>query len=251
MRIKLFEDFNRSAVLDEVDQCLVDLSDMGFTWGYSLDDYTQFKAPIPFKGTQFNVPSYILTVSLHRNDKTGFKPDDIRDSVETMIEYFDEKYGVKSYSITKPDSPGPGIEVDLNDRYNRTIFYLNIKINLGRENYKKCGKMIKDIFVELCDSGFSLQVKNWPKTEKHNDTFRNFISCISIDTERNDKQVFDVDIIEEYDLMLRDYLDDVLPGYKIEYLLYSNNGEYAREYELGSGYLPRLVIKVIVEDENS
>jgi len=123
MRIKLFEDFNRSAVLDEVDQCLVDLSDMGFTWGYSLDDYTQF-----------NVPSYILTVSLHRNDNAGFKPDEIRDSVETMIEYFDEKYGVKSYSITKPDSPGPGIDVDLNNRYNRTIFYLNIKINLGREN---------------------------------------------------------------------------------------------------------------------
>jgi len=123
MRIKLFENFNRSAVLDEVDQCLVDLSDKGFTWDCELDDYTQF-----------NNPSYILTISLHRIDSAGFKPDDIRDSVETMIEYFDEKYGVKSYSITKPDSPGPGIEVDLNDRYNRTIFYLNIKINLGREN---------------------------------------------------------------------------------------------------------------------
>ena len=51
--------------------------------------------------------------------------------------------------------------------------------------------------------------------------------------------------------MLRDYLQDVLPIFKIEYLFYTNNGEYATEYEIGSGYLPRLVIKVIGQDENS
>ena len=126
MRIKLFEQFNKfnkSVILDEADMCLVDLRDMWFAWEYELDDYTQF-----------NVPSYILTVSLFRNDKAGFKPDEIRDSLEIMLEYFGDKYGVKSYSVTKPDSPGPGIEVDLNDRYNRTVYYLNIKINLGNED---------------------------------------------------------------------------------------------------------------------
>jgi hypothetical protein len=119
MRIKLFEDFNSeilSTILDEVDMCLVDLRDKGFTWIYNTADYNQ------------------INISLHRIDNKGFKPDEIKDSIETMIEYFDEKYGVKSYSITKPDSPGPGIEVDLNDRYNRNIFWLNIKINLGRED---------------------------------------------------------------------------------------------------------------------
>jgi hypothetical protein len=114
MRIKLFEDFNKSVVIDEVDQCLVDLRDKGFTWNCEL-------------------PA-ALYMSLYKVDKSGFKPDEIRDSIETMMEYFDEKYGVKSYSITKPDSPGPGIEVDLNDRYNRTVYYLNIKINLGNED---------------------------------------------------------------------------------------------------------------------
>jgi hypothetical protein len=117
MRIKLFEDFNKSAIFDEVDQCLVDLRDKGFVWSQGQPN-------------KYNA----ISIALYKIDRTGFKPDEIRDSIETMIEYFDEKYGVKSYSITKPDSPGPGIEVDLNDRYNRTIFWLNIKINLGRED---------------------------------------------------------------------------------------------------------------------
>jgi uncharacterized protein (UPF0335 family) len=100
---------------------------------------------------------------------------------------------------------------------------------------------IKDIFVELCDSGFDVNVITYFTKNQY-----------YVNIERIDKKLFDVDIIEEYDLMLKDYLQDVLPGFKIEYLLYSNDGlEYAREYELGSGYLPRLVIKVIGEDENS
>jgi len=59
-----------------------------------------------------------------------------------MIEYFDEKYGVKSYSFMKPDSPGPGIEVKLYDNDDDSVIarhgrlkelnWLNIKINLGR-----------------------------------------------------------------------------------------------------------------------
>jgi len=126
MRIKLFEDFNSeilSTILDEVDQCLVDLRDKGFTWIYNTADYNQ------------------INIALHRIE-AGFTIDDIKDSIETMIEYFDEKYGVKSYSITKPDSPGPGIEVKLYDDDNdsviarhgrlKKLYYLNIKINLGK-----------------------------------------------------------------------------------------------------------------------
>jgi hypothetical protein len=112
MRIKLFEDFNQSTVLDEVDMSLVDLRDKGFVWHCELHA--------------------ALYMSLYKVDKSGFKPDEIKDSIETMIEYFDEKYGVSSYSCRKPDSPGPGIEVKLDDRYNRTIYYLNIKIDLGK-----------------------------------------------------------------------------------------------------------------------
>ena len=123
MRIKLFEQFNQSTILDEVDMCLVDLRDKGFTWGYGLSDY-------------------VLDISLHKVDTSSFRIGDIKDSLETMIEYFDEKYGVKSYSCRKPDSPGPGIDVTLFDdeddsvvaRHSRLkpISYLNIKINLGR-----------------------------------------------------------------------------------------------------------------------
>lgn len=127
MRIKLFEDFNRgilSTVLDELDQCLVDLRDKGFVWIIDRADIWSS-----------SIGNLVIPFSLHKSDKSGFTPDEIRDSIETMIEYFDEKYGVKSYSITKPDSPGPGIAVKLNNRWdNRTIFWLNIKINLGREN---------------------------------------------------------------------------------------------------------------------
>lgn len=121
MRIKLFEQFNQSAILDEVDMCLVDLSDKGFTWGYGLSDY-------------------VLDISLHKVD--SFRIGDIKDSLETMIEYFDEKYGVKSYSFRKPDSPGPGIEIKLYDKDDDSVMarhgrlkelnWLNIKIILGR-----------------------------------------------------------------------------------------------------------------------
>lgn len=131
MRIKLFEQFNQSVILDEVDMCLVDLRDKGFTWGYGLSDYSQFKSI-----------SYVLDISLHKVDKGSFRIGDIKDSLETMIEYFDEKYGVKSYDFRIPDSPGPGIEVKLYDEDDdsviarhsmlKDLYYLNIKINLGK-----------------------------------------------------------------------------------------------------------------------
>ena len=128
MRIKLFENFNRSAVLDEVDQCLVDLSDKGFTWNCELVDGSTTGA---------------LYMSLYKINKSGFTIGDIKDSLETMIEYFDEKYGVHSYSCRKPDSPGPGIEIKLYDeddsviaRHSRLkkLYHLNININLNNEN---------------------------------------------------------------------------------------------------------------------
>jgi hypothetical protein len=118
MRIKLFEQFYKATVLNQVDDCLVDLRDKGFEWSCSYEQ----------------LHYSVLDMSLHKIDRSGFRIGDIKDSLETMIEYFDEKYGVMSYSLTKPDSPGPGIEVDLNDRYNRTVYYLNIKINLGNED---------------------------------------------------------------------------------------------------------------------
>ena len=124
MRIKLFEQFYKATILDEVDMCLVDLRDKGFTWNCEL-------------------PA-ALYMSLYKVDKSSFTIDDIKDSLETMIEYFDEKYGVKSYSITKPDSPGPGIEVKLYDESDESIrarqgkfnnlYYLNIQINLEYED---------------------------------------------------------------------------------------------------------------------
>ena len=122
MRIKLFEDFNQSTILDEVDMCLVDLRDKGFVWHCEL-------------------PA-ALYMSLYKVDKGSFRIVDIKDSLETMIEYFDEKYGVKSYSFRKPDSPGPGIEIKLYDKDDdsviarhrklKDLYYLNIKINLGK-----------------------------------------------------------------------------------------------------------------------
>jgi hypothetical protein len=124
MRIKLFEQFNQSTILDEVDMCLVDLRDKGFVWHCEL-------------------PA-ALYMSLYKVDKSSFTIDDIKDSLETMIEYFDEKYGVESYSCRKPDSPGPGIEIKLYDedddsviaRHSRLkkLYHLNIKISLGNEN---------------------------------------------------------------------------------------------------------------------
>jgi len=122
MRIKLFEQFNQSTILDEVDMCLVDLRDKGFVWHCEL-------------------PA-ALYMSLYKVDKGSFRIVDIKDSLETMIEYFDEKYGVSSYSCRKPDSPGPGIEVKLYDEDDdsviarhsmlKDLYYLNIKINLGK-----------------------------------------------------------------------------------------------------------------------
>ena len=117
---------------------------------------------------------------------------------------------------------------------------MRIKLFEGFTDVNKVKSDIKDIFVELIDSGFDLNVITY---------FTKYNYYVNI--ERIDKELFDVDIIEENDLMLRDYLEDVLPVFKIEYLLYSNNGEYVTEYEIGSGYVPRLVIKVIVQDENS
>ena len=123
---------------------------------------------------------------------------------------------------------------------------MRIKLFENFSDENKFKSDIEDIFVELCDSGFDLNVsENWYTKNKYHAPLVYYVNI-----QRIDKELFDVDIIKEYDLMLRDYLEDVLPGFKIEYLLYSNNGEYAREYEIGSGYVPRLVIKVIGKDEN-
>lgn len=117
---------------------------------------------------------------------------------------------------------------------------MRIKLFEGFSDENKIKSDIKDIFVELIDSGFDLNVITYFTKHQY-----------YVNIQRIDKELFDVDIIKEYDLMLKDYLQDVLPSFKIEYLLYSNNGEYATEYEIGSGYVPRLVIKVIGQDENS
>lgn len=126
MRIKLFEQFYKATVLDEVNDCLVDLRDNGFHWSCSYEQ----------------LHYSVLDISLHKIDRSSFRIGDIKDSLETMIEYFDEKYGVKSYSFMKPDSPGPGIEVKLYDNDDDSVIarhgrlkelnWLNIKINLGR-----------------------------------------------------------------------------------------------------------------------
>ena len=134
---------------------------------------------------------------------------------------------------------------------------MRIKLFESFTDENKVKSDIEDIFVELCDSGFNLQVKTWSKNDwrlRYKASYRG--SYITIDIERNDKQLFECNILEEYDLMLRDYLDDALPGYKIgDYLFYSNNrgyeSEYIREYEIPSGYSPRVVINIIGEDENS
>jgi uncharacterized protein (UPF0335 family) len=117
---------------------------------------------------------------------------------------------------------------------------MRIKLFESFSDENKIKSDIKDIFVELCDSGFDLNVITYFTEHQY-----------YVNIQRIDNYLFDVDIIKEYDLMLRDYLQDVLPGFKIEYLLYSNNGEYSTEYEIGTGYVPRLVIKVIGQDENS
>lgn len=133
---------------------------------------------------------------------------------------------------------------------------MRIKLFEGFNDENKVKSDIEDIFVELCDSGFNLLVNTWEKDDwklRYKASYRE--ADITIDIERNDKQLFECNILEEYDLMLRDYLDDALPGYKIEYLFFSNNrgfeSEYIREYEIPSGYSPRVVIKVIGQDENS
>lgn len=117
---------------------------------------------------------------------------------------------------------------------------MRIKLFESFTDENKIKSDIKDIFVELIDSGFDLNVITYFTKHQY-----------YVNIQRIDKELFDVDIIKEYDLMLRDYLEDVLPIFKIEYLFYTNNGEYATEYEIGSGYVPRLVIKVIGQDENS
>jgi uncharacterized protein (UPF0335 family) len=117
---------------------------------------------------------------------------------------------------------------------------MRIKLFESFSDENKIKSDIKDIFVEFIDSGFDVNVITYFTKHQY-----------YVNIQRIDKELFDVDIIKEYDLMLRDYLQDVLPVFKIEYLLYSNNGEYATEYEIGSGYVPRLVIKVIGQDENS
>ena len=116
---------------------------------------------------------------------------------------------------------------------------MRIKLFENFSDENKFKSDIEDIFVELIDSGFDLNVITYFTKHQY-----------YVDIQRIDKELFDVDIIKEYDLMLRDYLEDVLPVFKIVYLVYSKNGEYATEYEIGSGYLPRLVIKVIGQDEN-
>jgi uncharacterized protein (UPF0335 family) len=117
---------------------------------------------------------------------------------------------------------------------------MRIKLFESFTDENKIKSDIKDIFVELIDSGFDLNVITYFTKHQY-----------YVNIQRIDKELFDVDIIKEYDLMLRDYLEDVLPIFKIEYLFYTNNGEYATEYEIGGGYVPRLVIKVIGQDENS
>lgn len=122
---------------------------------------------------------------------------------------------------------------------------MRIKLFESFDDLSKVKSDINDIFVELSDSGFDIRVITYFTKNEY-----------FVDIERRDKKLFDTTILNEYDLMLRDYLEGVLPGFKLEYLFFSNNrefknDEYIRLDEIATGYSPRLVIKVIGQDENS
>jgi len=107
VRIKLFEKYVDQSILDEVDQCLVDLTDNGFTCTSSLKE---------------GWSSYILNILINKDD--GFKINDIKESLEVMIDYFVEKYNYNPSGLGLIcSSPQLG-------------YYNNIKL----DDYSICGK---------------------------------------------------------------------------------------------------------------
>lgn len=115
MRIKLFEQFSQSTILDDVDMCLVDLKDNGFTCTSSLNS---------------GWASYNLVILINKD--SGFKINEIKDSLEVMIDYFIEKYNY--------DPSGLGLIC-----YSPELPYHNIQL----DDYSISGKHIKTFEIKM------------------------------------------------------------------------------------------------------
>jgi hypothetical protein len=120
INIKLFEDFNkisRKVLITEIDDLLVDLTDVGFEWYFP----------------NFLIEYKHIEIALHNKDEDDYKIDDTMiDCVNTLVDWMREKYGIGNVSYRLSLCSGSDITTKEfgEEEFGLAIFEIVIILNL-------------------------------------------------------------------------------------------------------------------------
>jgi hypothetical protein len=118
--IKLYEDFNKissNVLISEIDDLLVDLTDLGFEWYF----------PNFLLGYKF------IDISISKKNDDDFKVDDTMiDCVATLVDWMREKYGITKISYKLGLCSGSDIITKefSEDEFGLAVFEITIILNL-------------------------------------------------------------------------------------------------------------------------
>lgn len=117
--MRLYEDFNkisRNVLISEIDDLLVDLTDVGFEWYFP----------------NFFIDKHI-DISLHNKNEDNFKVNDTMiDCVNTLVDWMKEKYGIGSASYILSLCSGSDIKTKqfAEEEFGLALYEIRIVLNL-------------------------------------------------------------------------------------------------------------------------
>lgn len=118
--MRLYEDFNkisRKVLITEIDDLLVDLTDVGFEWYFP----------------NFLIEYKHIDISLHNKNEDDFKVNDTMiDCVATLVDWMREKYGISSVSYKLSLCSGSDIVTKefAEDEFGLALYEITIILNL-------------------------------------------------------------------------------------------------------------------------
>jgi hypothetical protein len=108
---------SRKVLITEIDDLLVDLTDVGFEWYFP----------------SFSFEYKHILISLHNKNEEDFKVDDTMiDCVNTLVDWMVEKYGINSVSYKLSLCSGSDIVTKefSEDEFGLAVFEITIILNL-------------------------------------------------------------------------------------------------------------------------
>lgn len=118
--MRLYEDFNkisRKVLITEIDDLLVDLTDVGFEWYFP----------------NFSFEYKHIDISLHNKNEEDFKVDDsMIDCIATLVDWMCEKYGIKIITYKLSLCSGSDIVTKEfgEDEFGLALYEITIILNL-------------------------------------------------------------------------------------------------------------------------